>query len=69
MPLENKSNRLKLHIFVDTCSVEVFVNDGEAYSANLIFPDRAACGLELYSVGGTAQLERLELFSLHSADL
>jgi fructan beta-fructosidase len=67
IPLETKSRRLKLHIFVDVCSVEVFVNGGESYSANLIFPKESVCGLELYSAGGTARLTHMELFSLRGA--
>jgi fructan beta-fructosidase len=67
MPLESRSGLLKLHIFVDVCSIEVFVNDGEAYSANLIFPEQAARGFELYSVGGAVRLKTLELYPLRSA--
>jgi fructan beta-fructosidase len=37
MPLENKGQRLKLHVFVDTCSGEVFVRRCE-----ILFPARGA---------------------------
>jgi sucrose-6-phosphate hydrolase SacC (GH32 family) len=65
--LERHGERLKLHVFVDTCSVEVFVNEGEAYGANLIFPERTARGLELYCAGGAVRLKSLELYPLRSA--
>jgi fructan beta-fructosidase len=67
MPLEQNRDRVKLHIFVDKCSVEVFVNDGQSYSANLIFPDAGAHGLELYSQGGVAHLVNMELYFLTQA--
>jgi sucrose-6-phosphate hydrolase SacC (GH32 family) len=43
-PLMSRHGSVKLHIFVDACSVEVFVNDGERVLTALVFPapdDRA----------------------------
>ncbi|RIX48736.1 glycoside hydrolase family 32 protein [Paenibacillus nanensis] len=54
--------RIKLHIFVDQSSIEVFANDGEAVLTDLIFPDPRSTGMELYAQGGSA---RLLTFSLH----
>src|SRR5262249_41478685 len=34
--------RVKLHIYVDACSVEVFVNDGEHVLTSLAFPSQNA---------------------------
>jgi fructan beta-fructosidase len=47
--------KIKLHIFVDWSSVEVFVNDGEAVITNRIFPDPDSQDVILYSDGGTAK--------------
>ena len=39
--------RVKLHIFVDRSSVEVFVNDGATVISDAIFPSRESQGIEL----------------------
>ena len=65
-PLPLEQGRTKLHIFVDTCSVEVFGNDGRAVISDLIFPSPQSTGLELYTVGGEARLIALEIWTLHS---
>src|SRR5205823_4531787 len=36
-PLAANHGRVKLHIFVDACSIEVFVNDGEQVLTDLAF--------------------------------
>jgi len=58
--------RLTLRIFVDTCSVEVFVNDGRAVASNNIYPHPGSTGLELFSVGGDARVLSLDVWRLKS---
>lgn len=58
--------RLRLRIFVDQCSVEVFAGDGEVVLTDLIYPNPASRGLELFVRGGKAQLISLQLYPLHS---
>lgn len=65
-PLGFPNGRLKLQIFVDRCSIEVFGNDGAAYVADLIFPDQRAQKLEVYADGGTVTLSSLTLYHLAS---
>ncbi|WP_223068920.1 glycoside hydrolase family 32 protein [Paenibacillus caui] len=48
------AERLKLHLFVDTSSVEVFVNDGEEVFTARIFPDQGSKGISLFASGGQA---------------
>jgi sucrose-6-phosphate hydrolase SacC (GH32 family) len=50
---------VKLDIFVDRCSVEVFANDGEVVISDLIFPSPASQEIELYSKGGKARTVNL----------
>lgn len=38
-PLEPNGNRIKMHIFVDWSSIEVFGGDGKTVISDLIFPD------------------------------
>jgi fructan beta-fructosidase len=46
------TKRVKLHIFVDRSSVEVFANNGEKIMTDRIYPSTDSMGIELYSTGG-----------------
>lgn len=48
---------LKLQIFMDTSSVEIFVNDGEHVFTSRIFPSKESEGIEFFSVDGEATLK------------
>ena len=61
------AKQVKLHIFVDRSSVEVFVNDGSTVISDAIFPSRDSQDIELYSNGGEARLVKLEVWTLRSA--
>ena len=39
----------KIHIFVDRCSIEVFLNDGEEVFSASIYPDKNSLGIEIKS--------------------
>ena len=56
--------RLRLHVFVDRSSVEVFVNGGEAYVAAVIFPPPDSRGIEITCSGGAARLRSLRFYPL-----
>jgi levanbiose-producing levanase len=58
------SGRVRLHLFVDTSSVEVFGNGGRIVITDLIFPDPASRGLALYAKGGAARLVGLDVWEL-----
>ncbi|EKQ57923.1 MULTISPECIES: glycoside hydrolase family 32 protein [unclassified Clostridium] len=45
------NNKLRLRIFVDKCSIEVFVNDGEKVMTSLIYPSEDAVGIKVFSKG------------------
>jgi sucrose-6-phosphate hydrolase SacC (GH32 family) len=65
--LESNNETLKLHMFVDRSSVEVFVNDGEAVFTEQIFPDQTSKGLELFADNGTVHLKNLEVYQVNRA--
>lgn len=65
-PLPLRDGRVKLHVLVDRSSVEVFANDGARVLTHRIFPDASSDGVELFAEGGTAQLTRLDAWSLRS---
>jgi fructan beta-fructosidase len=55
---------LRLHIFVDHCSVEVFANDGLVVMTDCIFPSPQSTKLELFVEGDQVRLNVLEIFEL-----
>lgn len=59
--------RLKLRLFVDTSSVEVFVNDGETVQTSLILPSPNARRLELELAHGTLNRANINVWKLKSA--
>lgn len=63
-PVELENGRLRLHVFVDWSSVEVFVNDGRRVITNRIFPDPESTGISAFSEGGSATITNLEFWPL-----
>ncbi|WP_340105298.1 glycoside hydrolase family 32 protein [Rhodohalobacter sp. 8-1] len=58
--------KIKLHIFVDWSSVEVFINGGEQVITSRIFPDPGSTGVSLFADGGDASLAGLTFWPLES---
>jgi fructan beta-fructosidase len=65
-PLPAENGRVKLHIFVDWSSVEVFGGDGQTVITDQIFPMPSSDGLALFANGGTAKLVSLRTWQLRS---
>ncbi|MBB6734566.1 glycoside hydrolase family 32 protein [Cohnella zeiphila] len=63
-PLDPAERRLRLWIFVDRSSVEVFAGDGRLVMTDLIFPSGPNRSVALYSLGGDAKLSSLTLYRL-----
>ena len=61
------NNVIRLHIFVDSSSVEVFANDGLIVLTDCIFPSAQSNGLELFAEGGQVVLNSLDVYQLDSA--
>ncbi|WP_426452579.1 GH32 C-terminal domain-containing protein [Paenibacillus sp. S-38] len=66
-PLVPKNDTIKLHIYLDWSSVEVFANDGEKVITDLIFPDPGSKGIELYTKDGSLQVNSLKLYQMRSS--
>lgn len=58
-------NLLKLRIFVDKSSVEVFANDGQVAMSSRIYPDKHSTGIKFVSDGET-KLNYLNFYKLKS---
>ena len=56
---------LELRFFIDTCSVELFVDDGAAVLTNRIYPNPDSTGLTITAIGeGTLAVEDLTIWPL-----
>jgi fructan beta-fructosidase len=64
--IEPIDNKVKLHLFIDWSSVEVFANNGELVMTDLIFPAGYSEELELFASDGDVQLVSLEIYRLAS---
>jgi fructan beta-fructosidase len=58
---------LRLHIFVDRASVEVFADAGRLVFTECIFPGATSRGLELFAEGGDVNLVTLDIYHLDPA--
>lgn len=56
-PLPPGAEKIRLHLFVDTCSVEVLVNDGRLALTSLVFPSAESTGIELYGRPAWVELD------------
>jgi len=58
---------IRLHIFTDASSVEVFANDGLLTFTECIFPHEQNQRLELFSEGNSVMLNSLDIYQLNPA--
>ena len=65
-PLKLAGGSLKLHVFVDKSSVEVFAQDGAVTLTNLVFPKPDSTDLSLASSGGPMENVQLRMWVLRS---
>ena len=59
--------RLRLRLYVDRASVELFAQDGLATLTDQVFPAAGASSISVFSEGGTARLESLTVTPLFPA--
>lgn len=62
LPLQD--GRLRLRIYLDRCSVEVFAQDGLATITDLVFPAEAGTGMAVFAEGEGAHLVALDVVGL-----
>ena len=63
-PVALRNGKLKLRLFLDRASVEVFAQDGRTTITDQVFPLDGAKDLGLFAEGGTAQLKSLKVTPL-----
>lgn len=59
-----ETRKIKLNIFIDTSSVEIFVNDGEETFTARIYPDKNSKGIKFFAKGGSVKLKNLTKWDL-----
>ena len=59
-----KENKYMLDVFVDKCSVEIFLNGGKVAMTNLIFPSEPYNRMCFYSKGGSFQVDSFKAYRL-----
>ncbi|HET9907348.1 MAG TPA: glycoside hydrolase family 32 protein [Anaerolineales bacterium] len=62
--LAPEQGKISLSIFVDSCSVEVFANDGRTVISDLIFPTTQNTHLQLFASHGDIQINKIDIWSL-----
>jgi fructan beta-fructosidase len=65
VPIREPHGELELRLLVDTSSVEVFVNDGEAVLTSLVLPQLKSHGFRLTG-DPDIRMETLEFWPLQS---
>jgi fructan beta-fructosidase len=63
-PLELESNSLRLHLFIDTSSIEAFADSGRIVITDLIYPNGQINEAEIYTINGDAHVVNLEAWVL-----
>ncbi len=66
MPYELKNHKLKLHIFWDVSTFEVFVDEGRKAFSQLLYPREPFTTIELFSTGGNTDLGSVRIYNLTS---
>ena len=64
-PLTPEQNKISLHIFVDSCTVEVFGNNGQSVITDLVFTNLQGFRLEIYTLDGHIHLSNLAIWNLN----
>jgi len=65
-PVEPEGNKLKLHIFVDQSSVEVFTNQGKVVLSAVTYPSPTQTGIQLFSEKGGTKLLSFKGWQINS---
>lgn len=66
-PLKITGGLLKLHIFVDRSSVEVFAQDGLITFSERIFPSEQSVGIELFAQKTAVTFRKIDVYELNAA--
>ncbi len=60
----NEDGTIKLHLFIDRSSLEVFANDGEAVMSGRVYPKPSSTGISLFTENGEVNVQTLKVWKL-----
>jgi len=60
-----KKERIKLHLFLDTSSLELFVNEGAEVFTSRIYPDETSQKIKFFAQGGVVKLKQVQQWELN----
>lgn len=63
-PLERKSDKIALRLFIDRSSIEAFAGNGDFAMTNLVFPTAPYTTLSIATAGGKALMSSLRVYSI-----
>ena len=63
-PTFSAKGKVKLRLFIDRSSIELFEQDGRFAMTNLVFPTSPYTTLSLESAGGKAKVTNLQVYSI-----
>ncbi|HEX8498462.1 MAG TPA: GH32 C-terminal domain-containing protein [Actinomycetales bacterium] len=66
-PLPSFNGTVRLRVYVDRSSVEVFAGQGQVTLTDQVFPSATSTGVQLFSTGGRAVVESLTITPMRSA--
>jgi beta-fructofuranosidase len=64
--LDEPSNALKLHVFLDRSVIEVFINDGRSCVTRVIYPSPNDLGISVFSENGSVTLKSFDSWQMES---
>lgn len=62
------AEQIQFHLFVDTSSVELFINDGEEVFTSRIFPQPESKGIRFFVNNGNAHLKATKWDLTHAGN-
>jgi sucrose-6-phosphate hydrolase SacC (GH32 family) len=65
-PAESENGQIKMRIFIDKSSIEIFVNSGKTVLTALTYPDESQTGLEIFSEKGNSTTLDFSAWMLNS---
>jgi sucrose-6-phosphate hydrolase SacC (GH32 family) len=68
-PLRLRDGRVRLHLFIDRSSVEIFGNDGDSTLTALVLPGPSSAPMELWPAGSAVTVQQMRVWRLKPAHL
>ena len=68
-PAIREGNQVKMHLFFDVASAELFADDGAINLTDIFFPNSDYDQLKMFVEGASVKIKQLHVFELHAAEI